>query len=51
MDNLEELDCLQTENGELRTQLELCLKDMESKDLGMIENRIEEVKHTLKNLI
>ena len=29
-------------------QLKLCLEDMESKDLGKIENRIEEVKFFLK---
>jgi hypothetical protein len=28
--------------------LELCLEDMESKDLGRIENRIEEVKFVIE---
>jgi len=31
-------------------QLKLCLADMESKDLGRIENRIEEVKFFLENM-
>ncbi len=37
-----------TLNNEVYKQLKYCLKDMESKDLGLIENRIEEVKHFLK---
>ena len=38
---------LQDRIDKLEQQLELCLEDMESKDFGRIENRIEEIKFVL----